>query len=97
MDMASNIVNDLTDALNDIAPVYVHFGANEGDGSDFGFWPSIDSLEEDAEHGNGVIKVSDTAAVPADYSGHVMHVTDHGNVTLYSANAGKLKEIWACV
>jgi len=32
------ILDELFDALNDIAPEGMHFGALEGDGSDFGFW-----------------------------------------------------------
>lgn len=30
---------DLYYALNDLAPEGTRFGAHEGDGSDFGFWP----------------------------------------------------------
>lgn len=29
----------LFDILNDVAPEGTYFGAHEGDGSDFGFWP----------------------------------------------------------
>jgi hypothetical protein len=103
---AGEIVNELIEALTELAPAYVHFGAHEGDGSDFGFWVSWDSLEEDARYGNYMLKVSDTADVPTDYSGYVMHVTDHGNVTLYSAEPYRggaadhgpmLTELWACV
>jgi hypothetical protein len=37
--MASEIIADMMDALNDLAPAGYYFGAHEGDGSDFGFWP----------------------------------------------------------
>ena len=37
-DMASEIIADMMDALNDVAPVGFYFGAHPGDGSDFGFW-----------------------------------------------------------
>ena len=43
------------------------------------------------------LKVSDTGDVPADYSGEVLHINDHGNMTLYSAERGKLTEIWSIV
>jgi hypothetical protein len=38
-ELGSELVNDLIDALNELAPDGLYFGANEGDGSDFGFWP----------------------------------------------------------
>lgn len=79
----ADIADILIDALNDLAPPYTTFGAHYGDGASFGFWPSLDSLEEDASYGDGVLKVSDLSEVPDDATGYVMHVNDHGNVTLY--------------
>tara|TARA_Y100000310_G_scaffold275814_1_gene292541 strand:+ start:92 stop:355 length:264 start_codon:yes stop_codon:yes gene_type:complete len=32
-------LEELCDVLNDLAPGDHYFGAHEGDGSDFGFWP----------------------------------------------------------
>lgn len=37
-DIASEIIADMMDALNDVAPNGYYFGAHPGDGSDFGFW-----------------------------------------------------------
>ena len=86
------VLSDLFDALNDYAPPYCYFGSHPGDGADYGFWP-IDGFEEDFDG----LKVSDTSEVPKGYSGEVMHVNDHGNVTLYSAKNGKLREVWSMV
>lgn len=97
---AAELVGDLTGILDELAPDYVHFGASEGDGACFGFWPSIESLEEDARNGD-VLKVSDLGEVPAGHIGHVMQVSDHGNVTLYSFHELQGNRIhtyiWSCV
>jgi len=91
---ASELVSDLQDALNDFAPPYAYFGTTEGDGSDFGYWISADSIEDNFDG----LKVDDTSAVPPDYRGEVLHVNNHGNMTLYvAASHGKLREIWAVV
>ena len=36
--IASEIVNELIDALNQYAPFGMYFGTLEGDGADFGWW-----------------------------------------------------------
>lgn len=93
-DAGDDILNALFDTLNEYAPPYAYFGAHEGDGSDYGFWLSSDALEQ-----FDGLRVSDTSEVPDDYVGEVMHVNDHGNMTLYARDAGsdKLREIWAVV
>jgi len=78
----------LFDALNEIAPPFCYFGATEGDGSDYGFWVSWDSIEEERSH----------ACKHGDYEflddGRIIQVSDHGNVTLLDAS---FNEIWAVV
>jgi len=86
----SEIVNELVDALNEYAPAYAYFGAHEGDGADFGFWPRIDALEETARYKpNEVLKLN-----AGDEPSYIMSVSDHGNVTLYRVT---LEEEWSCV
>lgn len=84
---AAELVNDLMDSLNDFAPEYTHFGAHEGDGADFGCWPSWYSLKEDARCGSGVLVVD---GVPS----YLQDVNDHGNVTLYRV---EVTEVWSIV
>ena len=50
------------------------------------------SEREDREY-EGLV-VSDLSEVPFTYTGEVLHVNDHGNVTIYSVRSyGKFKEI----
>lgn len=91
---ASDILDELFIALDERAPAYGYFGSHEGDGADYGFWLSGDFPANDAFDG---LKVSDTSEVPADYTGEVLVVNDHGNMTLYAATHGKLREVWGVV
>jgi hypothetical protein len=83
----SELVNELFDALGELAPSYCYFGAHPGDGSDFGFWPDMDSVDE-------LQKFNDLSEVPDDIEDDYVVVNDHGNVSVYGAD-GTL--IWDCV
>jgi hypothetical protein len=89
---ADDIVQELFDALQQFAPPYAYFGSHPEDGADYGFW-----LSESFEREFDGLKVSDTSEIPADYSGEVLHVNDHGNLTLYVCNAGEMTEVWGIV
>lgn len=78
--------------LNEHSLPYMYFGSHPGDGSDYGFWVS-----EGIEYDFDGLKVEDLAEVPQNYTGEVLHINDHGNMTLYSAKRGKLTEIWGIV
>lgn len=91
----SYLVNEkLCNGLNDFAPKYFHFGSHEGDGSDFGFWLSIDFVNEFEG-----LKVSDLSEVPKNYSGEILVINDHGNLSLYLKfkTSQKLHKIWSLV
>ena len=90
---AGFILDELFEALNERAPAYGYFGAHPGNGADYGFWFYEDFLDDNF-YG---LRVSDTSEVPPDYTGEVLHVNDHGNMTLYVARRGKLREVWGIV
>lgn len=83
-------------ALEEFAPPYCYFGAIEGDGSDFGFWISWDSIE-DATHDGDLLRVNDLAQVPNGYAGDVAVTNDHGNLSVGHVRNGEYRRYWDCV
>lgn len=75
----------LVDALNDLSPAYCYFGAHEGDGSDFGFWPCFDSLEELPTLESGI----EHGPQADDYK----EVNCHGNLTVFSSTGEMIWDI----
>ena len=84
-------VDALFDILGEYAPDYCYFGANEGDGADYGFWVSWDSLEDAVRCGE-IDKGDETPDWP--HNKPFLHVSDHGDATLYDADG---TELWGCV
>ena len=95
-DNSSYDLEVLTDALQECCPPYVHFGTNEGDGADFGFWPDIDRLSTDIRYSeyrklNG--HHDEQILLPDE--GILVHINDHGNVTVM--NMWTHEVYWECV
>jgi hypothetical protein len=87
---AAELLNDLFDALNEFAAPYTYFGTNEGDGSDYGYWPDIESAKNDC----GYVRAGDE--LPRN--NEVLIVNDHGNATCSFVNdAGELTVYWEVV
>jgi hypothetical protein len=84
-DVASELVEILSDALNQFAPPYCYFGAREGNGSDFGFWPSTYEIGE-------LPTVEDSDAAK-ELGEECKSVNDHGNVTVYSGSGETILEL----
>ena len=75
------LLNDLTDALNELCPPFVYFGTLEGDGADFGFWPDMPRITEEMRNypenydtTSGEVTLTDDNVI--------VQVSDHGNVTV---------------
>jgi len=81
-------LDELFDALNEHAPPYCYFGAHQGDGSDYGFWPSIESIEQEIQ--DGTIVNIDGPEMPKAF----VQINDHGNMTLYDRN---MCVIWSII
>jgi hypothetical protein len=78
----SFILEELVDALNELAPPGLYFGTHPGDGSDFGFWPEWGAIEMGEYY-----KVSDPTeldSLPWDAT-EVVEINERGNVTFYVA------------
>jgi hypothetical protein len=94
---AIHVLDELFEALDDYAPMYCHFGAPEGDGSDYGFWPlDIEDIQRLVAENHGIV-VSDLSEVPPRFSGEILLINDHGSASLYILARKKLKLIWSIV
>ena len=86
-------LDELFDALNHFAPPFTSFCAHEGDGSDFGFWPDVDLARQDCDF----VSSSKQEFPDDDFVGYWLHVSDHGNATLYERSGGEDVEMWSVV
>ncbi len=97
---ASEYVDELAQELEHFAPPFCYFGASEGDGADFGFWVSEDSVREAVRSGEIAVVEDDTRGgrqdvLPKNYTGYRLHISDHGNYSLYEYVRGKnLGDVW---
>ena len=92
---AGGIINELEDALNEIAPPYCYFGTPDGDGACFGFFPCL-GMGGDTDD---LPKLDDLADITREHWGEdVLIVNDHGNVTCgHVDRRGRFKAYWAVV
>lgn len=84
-DRANDLCNALIHALQELAPPYCYFGSIDGDGADFGYWPSMEAIEELPR-----IQMVDGEDVPAEDH---CYVNDHGNVTVFAADGTVILEL----
>lgn len=110
-DDAEYLVNEtLPDALQSFCAPYCCFGSHPGDGSDFGFWPDIETAKEcvgfvsrDRHSWDETCFIDDDGHKnpeypAADFQGEWLHINERGNCTLYFRDeSGSDVEIWSVV
>jgi hypothetical protein len=90
------LLEDLWWALSDLCPPFVTFGASEGDGACFGFWPDLEALFE--AHYAKEQWSEDAEYTYLEDDNLWIHVNDHGNVAVLTNDDGKPGAIiWDCV
>lgn len=83
-DEAAELMDKIQEALSaHFSKPYCFFGAHYGDGSDFGFWPDQDVIEE-----LPTVADSDEAEALGE---DCKTVNDHGNVTVWSGGKAVLE------
>lgn len=87
----SETADQAVDFLNDLETrSFMYWGFE--DNSLF-LMANVDGAKEDC----GFVSTKDQDYPPDDYEGEWLHVSDHGNATLYVREKGKDREIWAVV
>jgi hypothetical protein len=82
-ELQRRVVDRLMDELQDACPPFVYFGALEGDGADFGFWPDMDRLNEEIQWVKQTPASDEVVLDDNDPNNPIIvHVSDHGNVTV---------------
>lgn len=85
------LLSELQDALDNLAPPFAYFGSHEGDGACFGFWVSWDSLAE---------SIADGEVLRVDNAGYTIGGTIGGSWThsetfkTYAEIPAELRRSW---
>jgi hypothetical protein len=87
----------ITQALEDLAPPFTYFGALEGDGSDFGFWPSSGAIEHEQADPNSETHIGpEEPADPDTYAW--LEINERGNLAYRErTQGGPWETVWSCV
>lgn len=100
-DRADEMIEDIGEILNHYCPPFTYFGANDGDGADFGVWVG----NEVPFHGNSTEDIGKGPNLPMAskvFQAYWLQVNDHGNCTLWEkrrhgAKGWKWYECWSLV
>lgn len=84
----SETLDRLIEQLNNYAPIYCYIGMVEGDGADFGVWPSWEAIDDAKRHGISIFGDTGEYILNAE-DNVVIHTSDHGNVEVFEIALGK--------
>ena len=105
-EMSDDFSREAEEWLNDNASItYAYWGWDDGN---FGLWPSVENAKDgcdfvsvkslaDAQRLGIETDPEDSSYPPKDYEGRWLHISDHGNCTLYLRQDGKDTEVWGVV
>jgi len=98
LEEASWLVEDLIEALNEMAPPYYYFSPADDDLANFGFWINLPAINADLASGK-LRKVADLSEIPASYNGRALLIDDENNneMSLYAVKDGIANKIWSVV
>jgi hypothetical protein len=85
-------LTELWDILNSYSPPFFYFDSHPGDGADYGFWLSEDSLRDAIRDGE-VWEDKDNGGKMPRAARYRLTVSDHGNMSLYHRNGRPVWEI----
>jgi hypothetical protein len=101
------LINEiLITALNDYAPPHTYFGAHEGDGSDFGYWPTWSYVDGDGWKAWGEDEGCEVRNIDEGIGWqHIIDISCRVYVTFHEIEAGvaikvsqlRGEEIWRAV
>ena len=90
-EILAEVVDSAIDYLNTLEDrPFMYWGFEDGN---FGLWVNVDGAREDC----GFVSSRKQEYPEDDYQGEWLHVSDHGNATLYVRENGKDREIWSVV
>ena len=75
-------MDGLYNALESFCPPFVYFGAHEGVGADFGFWPDRDAIQEAIDPTSCLVRINANGDYVLEEDGVIVQVSDHGNLTV---------------
>lgn len=92
---AVEYVDALISTLDLFCPAFCYFGAHEGDASDFGCWPFMDSIDHAIEL-KEALALPDLTQLPRAYTGDVFLTDSQGNYTdHYRVIKGRSYKQWS--